>query len=104
MIGIFVECTKTLGVQNKYIDGLALRSRPLDGAAPHPHALRARVDGWTHAEPAFLSVEQHSVQQIALARSVHPGHGHHANRGLQAQQVGSAFFIELENYKGNKIS
>lgn len=47
--------------------------------------LCAWVDGWSYAE-APRPVEEHAVQEVALARAVHAGHGDHTDWALEGSQ------------------
>lgn len=74
-----------------------------DGLAPEPEAFGAGVYGWAHAE-AVGAVQQHPVQQVALAGAVHAGDRDDGQGGSDRRQHGAGLRGHLVFLRGLAVA
>ena len=78
MIRVFVKCTQSFSVHDNYVYWVSIGSLPIYWFGPHPNTLGARIDGGAHSE-TITPIQEHSIQQIALARPIHACDGDNAD-------------------------
>ena len=94
MIGIFVQSADAFGVDDQDVDGVAVGLLAFNGRAPDPEALGAGVDGGSDSE-ALLTIQDHTVHEVAFAGSVKTDHGHHGDRTGNLTDDVEGFLIHL---------
>lgn len=90
---IFVHSPDSFSVNDDDVDRLTISGLPLERSAPDPQPFGAGVDGGAHSE-AIGSVQEHSIEEIGLARAVEPSHGNNADRALEGAQEVYSFILK----------
>lgn len=85
MVFVLVKGTDALTVNEKDLKLLPL-PLSLEGLAPEPEALRAGVDCGPDTKAHVASVDDHSVEEERLARSVLAGDSDHPHLFLDATE------------------
>jgi len=78
VIYVLVEGPDPFAVDNQYFHFLSV-GFTLDGLAPYPEALGARIDGGPNSEARVLLVEDDSVQEKGFTSSVLASHRDHTD-------------------------
>jgi len=72
---------------------------PIRGEAPHPKTLGARVYRRSHSK-SLSTVQDHPVEQIAFAGSIHAGDRDDADGALDGREDALRLFSNNEFYTG----
>ena len=91
VIHVLVEGSDPLAVDDQYSKFLPVEFT-LDGLAPYPEALGARIDGGSDSEALRLLVEDDSVQEKGFACAVLASHRDHTDLFLDTSQEFFGFF------------
>jgi len=120
MIDVLVKASYALTVNYKYTNWNPARIQDFQWRSPDPNAFCTCVDAWTNAK-AFLSIQEHSVEQVAFSSAVHAGNSyntdwplyllHHLHNFLVYFKLAVAadrnkrksFFLEFEGFFGGTL-
>jgi hypothetical protein len=96
VVRIFIQSAKAFSIHDDNIDGVTLRSEPLNGSSPHPDSLGARVNSGADTESS-LSIEEHSIEEIAFASTIHTGYRNNSYWTFEFLKILPALFVEFEH-------
>lgn len=96
MVRIFIERTQSFGIHDDHLYWVAVGRLPIEWFGPHPNTLGTRINGRSNTK-TIAAIQQHSVQQVAFASSIHAGHCYYADWSFQILKELPSVFVDLEH-------
>lgn len=97
MVAILIEATNTLRINHQHIHLLSIFCISNKRRCPHPEPFRTWINRGSYSKTwAVLLLEQHTIQQMALACPVYSCHSHNSNWSFDPGNYTSSLFINLK--------